>query len=250
MGRYRLILEYDGGPYTGWQSQPDGRGVQDAVERAIARVDGGARRTAVAGRTDAGVHATGQVAHVDLVKPWTGWKLREALNAWLREDGPVSVLAADAAGDDFDARFSALGRTYLYRIAPRRAPLTLEKGRAWRVPFALDLDAMREAARRLTGHHDFTTFRDAECQAKSPMRTLDRFEIREATGPAGDELHGVLEARSFLHRQVRSMMGTLVDVGRGRWTPDDVTAALEARDRARCGEVAPPWGLYLTGVRY
>jgi tRNA pseudouridine38-40 synthase len=250
MPRYRLVLEYDGTPFSGWQSQPEGTGVQDAVERAILAVDGGLRRLSVAGRTDAGVHATAQVAHVDLEKDWVPFRLKGALNAWLRELGPVAVLGVEAVGPQFEARFGAIWRAYLYRIALRRGPLTLDFKRAWAVPMALDLAAMQAGAAMLTGTHDFTTFRNAECQAKSPVRTLDRFTLEAVTTPTGPEIHAYLQARSFLHNQVRSMIGTLVDVGRGARTAESVAEALAARDRRACGQVAPPWGLYLTGVGY
>jgi tRNA pseudouridine38-40 synthase len=250
MGRYRLLLEYDGTAFTGWQSQPGGTGVQDAVEKAILSVDGGLRRLSVAGRTDTGVHATGQVAHVDLEKDWRPFRLKEALNAWLRDLGPVAVLDVEAVGPEFEARFGAIWRSYLYRIALRRGPLTLDVRRAWSVSVALDLDAMQAGAAHLVGTHDFSTFRNAHCQAKSPVRTLDRFDLEAVETPTGPEIHCHLKARSFLHNQVRSMVGTLVDVGRGARTADWVAEALAARDRARCGQVAPAWGLYLTGVGY
>lgn len=250
MHRYKLTLEYDGTPFWGWQSQENGLGVQDALERAITRIDRTATRTFVAGRTDRGVHALGQVAHVDLAREWRGWKLREALNAWLRDEGPVSVLEAEPVPDTFHARFSATARHYLYRIAPRRPELALERGRVWRVPYPLDLQALQAAAGLLTGTHDFSTFRDRDCQASSPVKTLDSFEIRDVDGPTGREIHARLSARSFLHRQVRSMMGAVVKVGRGAADLAALQSAIEARDRSRCPEVAPAAGLYLTGVSY
>jgi tRNA pseudouridine38-40 synthase len=250
MGRYRLLIEYDGTPFTGWQSQPEGTGVQDAVERAIAAIDGGLRRLSVAGRTDAGVHAIGQVAHVDLVKEWRPFRLKEAINAWLREIGPVAVLDVEAVGSDFEARFSATWRSYLYRIALRRGPLTLDYRRAWAVSVPLDLAAMQAGAAHLVGTHDFSTFRNAQCQAKSPIRTLEQFDLSAVETPTGPEIHAHLKARSFLHNQVRSMVGTLVDVGRGARTAQSVADALLALDRKACGQVAPACGLYLTGVGY
>ncbi|MEN9854922.1 MAG: hypothetical protein RL186_740 [Pseudomonadota bacterium] len=254
MQRWKLTLEYDGQNYLGWQSQANGRGVQDGFERALARLETGTSgtllRLQVAGRTDTGVHATGQVAHVDLEKPWQPFQLQEALNAWLRKEGPLSVLAAEPVDERFHARFSAKSRSYLYRMIERRAPLTFDKGKIWRVSQTLDLAAMQTAAHMLLGTHDFSTFRDGQCQAKSPIKTLDRFDLTRATGPFGPEIHARLEARSFLHRQVRSMMGSLCEVGKGRWTPADLKSALQATNRTHCGPVAPPDGLYLVGVGY
>lgn len=245
-----MTLEYDGTNFAGWQSQPDGKGVQDTVERAILKIEGDLRRTHAAGRTDRGVHATGQVIHVDLEKAWLPFRLQEALNAWLRDLGPVSVRDVEPVPDSFHARFSAQARGYLFRMVDRRPPLTLELGRVWRVSQDHDVERMQEAANFLLGTHDFTTFRDADCQAKSPVKTLDSFELRRVEGVFGPEIQARVRARSFLHRQVRSMMGTLSEVGRGRWSPEDVRAALEARDRKRCGPVAPSDGLYLTDVYY
>ena len=245
MPRYRLLIEYDGGPFQGWQAQANGPSVQDALEAAIHAFSGERVRTSAAGRTDTGVHATGQVAHVDLEKAWPTDTVRDALNAHLAPH-PVSVLSAAAVGGDFHARFSATGRRYLFRVLDRRAPPALRKGRVWWVRRALDAEAMSEAARVLVGRHDFTTFRDAGCQAKDPVKTLDLADVRRE----GDEIRLEFAARSFLHRQVRSMTGTLAEVGAGRWSVDDVRAALEAADRARCGPVAPPEGLYLTEVTY
>lgn len=249
MPRYRLTLEYDGGPYQGWQRQGDAPTVQRALEQALAQLEPGGHGVTGAGRTDAGVHATGQVAHVDLSRRWDPFRLGEALNWHLRPQ-PVAVLAAAEVGGDFHARFSARRRHYLYRILCRRAPAVLERGRVWRVTRPLDADAMRKAAQALVGRHDFTTFRSAQCQAKSPLKTLDAIGIERLERPAGHEIRFRLTARSFLHNQVRSIVGTLERVGAGAWTPDRVAAALNARDRAACGPVAPPDGLYLTAVEY
>ncbi|NWG23309.1 MAG: tRNA pseudouridine(38-40) synthase TruA [Pseudorhodoplanes sp.] len=245
MPRYKLLIEYDGGPYRGWQYQADGPTVQDAIETAIEKFDG--RRVTIqgAGRTDAGVHALGQVAHADLQGEHDGGTVLDALNFYLRPE-PIAILAAERVGDDFNARFSATKRHYLYRIVNRRPDLTLDLPRAWRVARPLDIAAMREGARRLTGHHDFTTFRSTECQAKSPMKTLDRLEIETE----GWNVNVIVSARSFLHNQVRSMVGSLVHVGEGKWSPDDLAAVLAARDRTACGQVAPPQGLYLVRVDY
>jgi tRNA pseudouridine38-40 synthase len=250
MQRWKLTLEYDGTNFAGWQSQSDGKGVQDTVERAIVALEGELRRTHAAGRTDRGVHATGQVIHVDLAKNWEPFRLQEALNAWMRDYGPVAIRAAEAVPDSFHARFSAQARGYMFRMVDRRPPLTLELGRVWRVSQHHDVGAMQEAANHFLGTHDFTTFRDADCQAKSPIKTLSRFELYRVEGVFGPEIQARVQARSFLHRQVRSMMGTLSEVGRGKWRPDDVRDALEARDRKRCGPVAPSDGLYLTHVFY
>jgi tRNA pseudouridine38-40 synthase len=250
MQRWKLTLEYDGNPFLGWQSQPNGRGIQDAVEAAIKAIDGHDVRVQAAGRTDTGVHATGQVAHADLHKPWQAWQLREALNARLLKLGRISVTEAQPVPEDFHARFSAKGRVYLFRLVDRRAFLTVDKGKLWRVGQKLDVEAMQEAAQVLVGTHDFTTFRDGKCQSKSPIKTLDRFDIRRVNGSLGPEIHANLEARSFLHRQVRSMIGSLAEVGKGRWTLADLKDALDAADRSRCGPVAPGDGLYLTHVVY
>lgn len=249
MPRYALLLEYHGAPFCGWQRQRGQPSVQAALEAALARLERGAPPVAAAGRTDSGVHASGQVAHCDLARDWDPFRLMEALNHHLRP-APVAVLAAAAVADDFHARFSARERHYLFRIVIRRAPLALEAGLAWQRRHALDVAAMRAAAAHLVGKHDFTTFRAAHCQADSPLRTLDAIEIAEHPLPAGRELRLHFRARSFLHNQVRSITGTLERVGAGAWTPDDVAAALKARDRAACGPVCPPHGLYLTGVRY
>jgi tRNA pseudouridine38-40 synthase len=250
MPRYALKIEYHGGPFAGWQRQAGGLvSVQGAVEAALARLEPGPHTIAAAGRTDAGVHATAQVAHADLARDWDPFRLSEALNAHLRPD-PVAITACARVTDDFHARFSATGRRYLYRLIARRAPLTHDRGLAWQVLTPPDLAAMRAGAAHLVGHHDFTTFRSGLCQAKSPVKTLDRIEITEHPYAEGVELHFALAARSFLHNQVRSIVGTLARVGAGSWPPDAVKAALEARDRAACGPVAPPQGLYLVGVSY
>lgn len=245
MPRYKLTIEYDGAPYVGWQRQSNGFSVQEAIESAVQAICGDEAAIRGAGRTDAGVHAKGQVAHVDLVKDWRSDVLRDALNAHLRPE-PVAILLAEPVPNSFDARFSALRRHYLYRIVNRRAPLTIERGRAWLVKRKLDADAMRAAATGLLGRHDFSTFRASECQAESPVRTLDRLDVARI----GDEIHIRASARSFLHTQVRSMVGSLEYVGCGKWSSGDLLAALEARDRRRCGMVAPPDGLYLTQVDY
>jgi len=247
MPRYKLLIEYDGGPFRGWQVQArdETPTVQGCLMAAVEAFSGVRALVQGAGRTDAGVHATGQVAHVDFEKDWRADTVRDALNALLRPH-PIAVLASEKVADGFDARFSALRRHYVYRIVNRRADLALAKGRAWRVPRRLDADAMHAAAQRLLGKHDFTTFRDAECQADSPLRTLDQLDVVRS----GDDIAVRASARSFLHRQVRSMVGSLVYVGEGRWSADDLAAALAARDRARCGTVAPADGLYLTQVDY
>jgi tRNA pseudouridine38-40 synthase len=245
MPRYKLTIEYDGGPFAGWQIQPNGPSVQAALETAVATLTGGAATVYGAGRTDAGVHAFAQVAHVDLGRDWEPAVLANALNAHLRPN-PISVLSAERMNDSFHARFSAVRRHYLYRIITRRAPLVLESGRAWWLPIALDAEAMHAAARRLIGRHDFTTFRATDCQAKSPIKTLDRLEVTRT----GDLIQIRSEARSFLHHQVRSIVGSLKLVGQRKWSPDDLGAALAAADRTRCGPVAPAHGLYLVKVEY
>ncbi len=249
MPRYALKLEYDGGPFAGWQRQASEPSVQGALEAALARLAPGPHLVQGAGRTDAGVHACGQVAHLDLSRDWDPFRLAEALNAHLRP-APVAVLKAARVEGDFHARFSAIGRRYTFRILCRRAPPVLDAGRVWHLRHPLDAGAMAEAAARLTGRHDFTTFRSTQCQADSPVKTLDRFEVEAMPRDGGAEIRLHLAARSFLHNQVRSFAGTLERVGAGAWTPDDVTAALAARDRRRCGPVAPPQGLCLTGVEY
>ena len=245
MPRYRLTLEYDGSGYNGFQAQAGQPTVQGAVETAITAFCGQTVRIAAAGRTDTGVHATGQVISFDLDKAWPERTVMNALNAHLTNDA-VTVLDCAAVGDDWHARFSAVGRCYLYRILTRVAPPALDRGRVWHVRKPLDERAMQAAAAALVGLHDFTTFRDVNCQSKSPVKTLDVARVDRV----GDEVHLIFEARSFLHRQVRSMTGTLAEVGLGRWSIDDVAAALAARDRAACAPVAPSNGLYLTGVRY
>lgn len=250
MFRFALQIDYDGGPFCGWQRQAGGLpSVQQAVEEALARLDPGAPRIAAAGRTDAGVHATGQVAHADLAKDWNPFRLAEALN-WHLKPQPVAVIGCARVADDFHARFSAQERRYLFRIVARRAPLTQDRGFAWQVLKPLDLGALRDGAQRLVGRHDFTTFRSVLCQAKSPVKTLDEIEVSDHPYPGGREYRLRFRARSFLHNQVRSMVGTLERVGAGAWAPAEVSAALQARDRAACGPVAPPQGLYLTAVRY
>jgi tRNA pseudouridine38-40 synthase len=245
MPRYKLIVEYDGTPFCGWQYQDNAPSVQRAIMAAVEAFSGEKVMVQGAGRTDAGVHALGQVAHFDLAGERLPDTIRDALNAHLRPH-PVAVLSAEQVASDFDARRSAVRRHYLYRIANRRPDLALDRGRAWRVPRRLDEAAMHAAAQRLTGKHDFTTFRSTECQAKSPEKTLDRLDVSRVA----DEIHISATARSFLHNQVRSMVGSLVQVGDGKWSADDLAGALEARDRARCGPVAPPDGLYLVRVDY
>ena len=245
MPRYKLTVEYDGRPFAGWQIQVDQFTVQGLLTSAVEALSGEKTLVQGAGRTDAGVHARAQVAHVDLTKEWDTDTIRDALNAHLRPH-PVAILAAERAAEDFSARTSAIRRHYLYRIINRRADLTLDAGRAWRVPRPLDALAMHTAAQRLIGKHDFTTFRSTECQAKSPVKTLDILKVERS----GEDVYVTSVARSFLHNQVRSMVGSLVPVGEGKWSPDDLAKALEARDRAACGTVAPPDGLYLMKVEY
>jgi tRNA pseudouridine38-40 synthase len=245
MPRFKLTIEYDGTDFSGWQRQENGPSVQQALEEALARLGEEAARVGGAGRTDAGVHALGQVAHVDLKREWRAWRLGEALNAQLAPL-PVAVVAAEAVDTRFDARRSAIMRHYLYRIVNRRAPLTVERERAWRVKRALDVAAMAEAAEALVGRHDFSTFRDSQCQAKSPLRTLSQADVSRA----GERVEFRFAALSFLHRQVRSMVGSLIEVGLGKWSAADLKSALDATDRARCGPVAPACGLYLARVDY
>jgi tRNA pseudouridine38-40 synthase len=245
MHRHKLTIEYDGSSYSGWQRQANARSIQQALEEAVGRFDPAASHVAGAGRTDAGVHARGQVAHVDLAREWTGWRLREAINAHLTSEF-VSVVEAGPVDAGFDARRSAVARHYRYEVVNRRAPLTFARERAWLVRPTLDIRAMNEAAQVLIGRHDFSTFRDAQCQANSPLRTLDYFRV----SGEGERVLFDVGARSFLHRQVRSMVGSLVQVGLGRWRAADLGAALEAADRSRCGPVAPPDGLYLERVDY
>ena len=243
--RYGITIEYDGEPFSGWQRQENGHSVQAALEQAIFKLSAEQVTVTGAGRTDAGVHALGQVAHFDLEKTFAADKLRDALNYHLRPD-PVAILESRIVSEEFHARFSATSRLYLYRIMNRRAPPVLERGRVWHVARALDADAMHAGAQHLVGKHDFTTFRAAECQAQSPVKTLDLLSVRRT----GEEIHIEAKARSFLHHQIRSIAGTLKLVGEGKWHPREVANALAARDRARCGPVAPPDGLYLVRVGY
>lgn len=245
MPRYKLMIEYNGAPFVGWQVQDNGPSVQGALEAAVLAFCGENASVRGAGRTDAGVHALGQVAHLCLTREWDTDTVRDAINAHLKPH-PIAVLSAEIVPAAFDARFSARKRHYLYRIVNRRAPLALEVARAWRIARPLDADAMHAAAQRLVGRHDFTTFRAAECQAKSPVKTLDRLDVERS----GEEVRIHASARSFLHHQVRSMVGSLALVGEGKWGADDLARALEARDRTACGPVAPPDGLYLVGVEY
>ncbi|MFV0298000.1 MAG: tRNA pseudouridine(38-40) synthase TruA [Hyphomicrobiaceae bacterium] len=245
MPRYRITIEYDGTPFIGWQIQADGRTVQGRLAEAIAAFSGEAVTVRGAGRTDSGVHALGQVAHFELARAWEPFKVREALNYHLKPD-PIVVVEAVEAAPDFDARFSAIGRRYLYRILARKAPPALDRNRVWWVPRPLDAGAMAEAASMMIGQHDFTTFRAAGCQAASPVKTLDRLHVERI----GDEIRIEAAARSFLHHQVRSLTGSLKHVGEGKWMPADMKAALDARDRRRCGALAPSRGLYLTAVDY
>ncbi|WP_339643372.1 tRNA pseudouridine(38-40) synthase TruA [Jannaschia helgolandensis] len=249
MPRYAFRIEYDGRPFAGWQRQDGPASVQQTVEEALRALEPDMGSIAAAGRTDAGVHATGQVAHADLSRDWGAFRLSEALN-WHLKPAPVAVTACARVDDDWHARFSALERRYTFRIIARRAPLALDAGHAWRVIGPLDVDAMRAGATRLIGHHDFTTFRASICQAKSPVKTLDEITLTESPYPGGQDIRIHLRARSFLHNQVRSIAGTLERVGAGAWSPDRVAEALEARDRAACGPVSPPDGLVLTGVGY
>ena len=245
MPRYRLTIEYCGAGFVGWQRQANGLSIQEALETAISRYCGEAATVFAAGRTDAGVHALAQVAHVDLARTADPDEMRNAVNYHLRPH-PISVLNIERVGREFDARLSATCRHYLYRMLNRRAPPALERGRVWHVAPPLDLAAMQAGARHLVGHHDFSTFRDAQCQAKSPLKTLDALDV---TG-AGEEIHIAARARSFLHHQVRNMVGTLKLVGSGRWRPDDVAGALAARDRRAGGPTAPAEGLVLVAVTY
>ena len=245
MTRWRLTIEYDGGPFMGWQRQDHGPSVQQALEEALQRMTGEQAAFIAAGRTDAGVHALAMSAHVDVMKSVTPHRLREGLNALVRPQ-PISVLDVEQVPDDWHARFSCIGRRYLYRILARRAPAALDAGRVWHIPVALDVDAMREGAAHLIGRHDFTTFRSAQCQSDSPVKTLDTLDVSRA----GDEIHVTAAARSFLHHQVRSMVGCLALVGRGQWQPGDMKTALEARDRAALGFNAPPHGLYFVEALY
>jgi tRNA pseudouridine38-40 synthase len=243
--RYKLVIEYDGTPFVGWQIQDAGLTVQGLLTAALYAFCGETATIQGAGRTDAGVHALGQIAHVDLAKAWDTDTVRDAINAHLRPH-PIAVLTAQTVADTFDARFSATKRHYMYRIVNRRADLAIERNRAWRIARPLDAAAMHVAGQRLVGRHDFTTFRAAECQAKSPLKTLDRLDVERR----GDDVRVLASARSFLHHQVRSMVGSLAFVGEGKWSADDLAKALAARDRTACAPVAPPEGLYLVSVDY
>ena len=245
MPRFKLTIEYDGGPFAGWQRQDNAPSVQAVLEEAAAALNGAPVAVYGAGRTDSGVHALGQVAHCDIDKDIRPDKVRDALNHHVRPN-PIAVIEASAVADHFHARFDAVERRYLYRMLDRRPPAALDRGRVWRIPQPLDAGAMHEAAQALVGVHDFTTFRDAQCQADSPVKTLDRIAVRRV----GAEVHLTCAARSFLHRQVRSFVGTLAEVGRGKWAVGDVAQALAAADRSACGPVAPPDGLYLEAVVY
>ena len=249
MPRYALKIEYDGRPFSGWQRQADVPSVQERVESALSKLEPDLASIAAAGRTDAGVHAFGQVAHVDMAQDWDPFRLSEALNYHLKPD-PVAITGCGVVDAEWHARFSATERTYLYRIVQRRAPLVHDKGQIWRVQRELDVDLMAEGAAYLIGNHDFTTFRSTLCQAKSPVKTMDQISFETRPYPGGREIRATLRARSFLHNQVRSIIGTLERVGAGTWEPERVKEALEARDRAACGPVAAPDGLYLVSVAY
>ena len=249
MPRFAFKIEYNGQPFSGWQRQTDHPSVQGAFESALARLDQTAPLVSAAGRTDAGVHAFGQVAHADMASDWDPFRLSEALNFHLKP-APIAVIGCARVADDWHARFSAIERNYIYRLINRRAPLVHDAGLAWRVQRPLDLAAMRDGAAYLIGTHDFTTFRSTNCQAKSPLKTLDQITITEAANRCGPEITIAVRARSFLHNQVRSIVGTLEQVGSGNRMPADIKAALESKDRAACGPVAPPDGLYLSRVRY
>jgi tRNA pseudouridine38-40 synthase len=243
--RWRLTVEYDGGPFMGWQRQDHGPSVQQTLEQALRQMTGEAAVVHAAGRTDAGVHALAMAAHADVARPFTAHRLREGLNALVRPQ-PVSIVEAEPVDDEWHARFSCVGRRYLYRILSRRAPPALDRGRVWHIPAGLDREAMQAGADQLVGRHDFTTFRSAHCQSDNPVKTLDRLEV----SVAGEEIHIVAAARSFLHHQVRSMVGCLALVGRGQWVPDDIGKALAARDRSALGLNAPPHGLYFVAALY
>ena len=245
MTRWRLTIEYDGGPFMGWQRQDHGPSVQQTLEEALRRMTGEQSQFMAAGRTDAGVHALAMSAHVDVMKSLTPHRLREGLNALVRPQR-ISVLEAQQVPDDWHARFSCVGRRYLYRILNRRAPAALDAGRVWHIPLRLDVDAMQRGAAQLVGRHDFTTFRSAQCQSDSPVKTLDSLDVSRV----GEEIHVTAAARSFLHHQVRSMVGCLAMVGRGQWEPNNIGKALEARDRSALGFNAPPHGLYFVEAMY
>ena len=249
MPRYALKIEYHGQPFSGWQRQDGHASVQQSIEEALARLEPGPHRIAAAGRTDAGVHALGQVAHCDLKKNWNSFRLSEALNFHLKPL-PIAITNCSMVSAEWHARFSALERYYIFRLLSRRAPATHDKGLVWQVSHDLDLEAMQQGAQHLLGNHDFTTFRSSMCQAESPIKTLDMLDIEKITGWSGVEFRFHVKARSFLHNQVRSFVGTLERVGAGHWDAGDVKDALEAKDRSRCGPVCPPQGLYLNHVRY
>ena len=245
MARFKLTIEYDGGPFQGWQRQDHAPTVQGEIEAAAARLNGSPVLVYGSGRTDSGVHALAQIAHVDFDKTLRADQVRDALNFHLNRQ-PISILAAEEVDGEFHARFDAIERRYLFRIVDRRPRLALDRGRVWRIPVRLDADAMHDAAQVLVGKHDFTTFRDGQCQAKSPVKTLDEVQVLRA----GHEIHLTFRARSFLHKQVRSFTGSLVEVGMGKWGTEDMKAALDARDRTQCGPVSSPDGLYLVQVIY
>lgn len=249
MPRYALQVEYDGAPFFGWQRQTDLPSVQGAIELALTKLEPGPHKIAAAGRTDKGVHGLAQIAHCDMTRDWTPFRLSEALNYHLKPN-PISIVNCATVPDTFHARFSAIERRYLFRILARRAPLTHSRGFVWQVKQKLDVDAMIEGASHLLGKHDFTTFRSTICQSLSPVKALDRLDIWEVESMHGKEVHFDVRARSFLHNQVRSFVGTLERVGNGSLKPDGVKVALDARDRAACGPVSPPHGLYLAGVSY
>ncbi|MCF6271576.1 MAG: tRNA pseudouridine(38-40) synthase TruA [Rhodobacteraceae bacterium] len=249
MPRYALKIEYDGAPFCGWQKQPELSTVQGALETALKKLEPACKNVQGAGRTDTGVHATGQVAHVDLGKTWETFRLGEALNYHLSQQR-IAIIAVNPVPEGFHARFSALERRYTFRLLTRRAPLTFERGTLWQIKHPLDLGAMQEGAAYLIGHHDFTTFRSSVCQAQSPLKTLDELSIEQMAHSGGVETRFHIRARSFLHNQVRSFIGTLERVGAGNWQPEDVKTALEAKDRTACGPVCPPHGLYLSEVTY
>lgn len=249
MPRYALKIEYSGAPFNGWQRQPEQPTVQGAIERALRMLEADIQGVQGAGRTDTGVHATGQVAHVDMATNWDAFRLSEALNFHLRPD-PVAIIAAAQVADDFHARFSAQERQYTFRLFSRRAPLTFDNGTMWQIKHKLDAKAMQQAANHLIGKHDFTTFRSTICQAQSPVKTLDELRVETLHHSNGTETRFHIRARSFLHNQVRSFVGTLERVGAGNWQPNDVKTALEAKSRTACGPVCPPHGLYLSHVEY
>lgn len=249
MPRYALKIEYDGAPFAGWQKQKDQPSVQRSVEEALRKLEPDCPTIAAAGRTDTGVHALGQIAHCDMARDWDPFRLSEALNYHLKPK-PIAIVAIARVAEDWHARFSAVERQYLFRLVSRRPPVVHDQGKVWQVAQSLELGPMLTAANMLLGKHDFTTFRSTDCQADSPVKTLDELSIKELDYPYGREFRFKVRARSFLHNQVRSLVGTLERVGAGSWAPDDVRTALDARDRAACGPVSPPQGLYLEKVRY